>query len=145
MIWKIIPGFTKYAVSEFGEIKRLASPYRNRGKRLLPERLLKLSPSGPYLAVKVLRDVDEKFVTKRVHVLVALAFHGKHPKNKPWALHSNDKKHDNRPQNVYWGCPELNAKDMKRNGISTAKLGHGRAAGLLNPRGGGSSPLPSAN
>ena len=51
----------------------------------------------------------------RVHRLVAMAFHGLPPDGATMCRHLNDKKHDNRPENLAWGTHPDNIKDKVRN------------------------------
>lgn len=102
--WQTIPGYSAYQASDDGRVRRIAT-----GKEI------RAIPNGPYLGLSVKCDVSEKFVRRRVHVLVTLAFHGPRPLGKI-ALHRNDIKSDNRSGNLYWGTHSGNQYDAIRNG-----------------------------
>jgi len=53
-----------------------------------------------------------------VHQLVCRAFHGLAPEGKPFALHRNGDKIDNRAANLYWGDAQDNTDDRVRHGRS---------------------------
>jgi hypothetical protein len=60
---------------------------------------------------------------------VAAAWHGPPPPDRPWVLHVDDNRWDNRPSKLYYGTPKQNAEDSVKNGhtlkgaaVNTAKL-----------------------
>lgn len=52
-----------------------------------------------------------------VHRLVCLAFHGKPPPGKPWALHKDDDHTNNNEDNLYWGNASNNMYDRVANRV----------------------------
>lgn len=69
-IWRIIPNFENYAVSNFGRVKRITPNHRTAVNRLLK----------PWLSKKGYPTVSLGHSLKReVHVLVAIAFLGPYP------------------------------------------------------------------
>jgi len=83
-VWRIIPSFEKYAVSNFGRVKRVTPAFGTRPGRLLTPWL---SRKG-YPTVHVGRK-------REVHVLVALAFLG--PRPEGYEINHKDAK----PANSY--------------------------------------------
>ena len=52
----------------------------------------------------------------KVHVLIALTFHGPPPTPKHCALHKDDDRYHNHYKNIYWGTKKQNAIDRSING-----------------------------
>src|SRR5258706_3234173 len=126
MIWKTIPGFSNYEISENGQIRRsINSTAKGRGWwQKKPGELLNLfiGHGNDYLSVKLCKD-DRKNKVYQIHVLVAISFHG--PKKEPHlcALHKDDNKYNNHYSNIYWGTKGNNAVDRSKNGkCGRAKL-----------------------
>jgi hypothetical protein len=95
-LWQPIPGFDGYEASSEG---------RTKG----PHKIHK-----PWVGVRYL-EVKVRNKTKRVHRLVALAFHGE-PEPGMQCLHRDDNPFNNRPENLYWGTPQQNMDDRTSNG-----------------------------
>lgn len=92
-----------YEVSSLGRIRRL-NPCRT------------LSPSANtsgHLALRLWSDGTP--TNALLHRLVCEAFHGPPPEGKPWALHKDDDKSNNTPENLYWGTRRDNQRDAVRN------------------------------
>ena len=64
-----------------------------------------------------------------LHRVICEVHHGPPPEKKPNALHRNDVRLDNRPENLYWGDQKDNAADRIRNGKEPDRSGvnNGRA------------------
>ena len=123
-MWKPIPGFLGYEVSDLGRIR---SWRRRNGCGSAPSkpriRRLARRPNG-YEQV-TLRTVNGP-QTMLVHCLVLLAFVGPCPPGQE-TLHDNDKRHDNRVENLYWGTKLDNEHGKIANGTTNRGGRHGMA------------------
>lgn len=63
-------------------------------------------------------------VTKSVHRLVCMAFHGMPPVATMEVRHLNGNPMDNRPQNLCWGTPQENWQDKRTHGRATVGEKH---------------------
>lgn len=99
-VWLSVPGFSGYEVSNNGRVRR-------------GSRMLRLRRLGPYLAVNLRHDGVIK--TRRVHQLVAEAFHGPRPPGME-CLHGPLGALVNTPENLSWGNRRQNVHDMRRDG-----------------------------
>lgn len=104
MLWKPIPGFLDYEVSESGDVRR--GP-----KRLTPERTqgngrkrFSLSKGGRLYRLKA-------------HQLVALAFIGPPPFSGAEVCHRDGFHHNNHYSNLRWGSGESNANEAAKHKI----------------------------
>jgi hypothetical protein len=93
--WRGIPGFEEYEASSFGRIRRVDS-----GRVLKPV----IDSDGRH-RVNLWRA--NKYRTRRVHQLVALAFHGPQPDGTEVA-HLDGNVGNNRPSNLAWCTPKEN-------------------------------------
>lgn len=105
IIWKKMPNFSRYEISEFGKIRTVYRVLKGHEEK-----------SG-YTSYSLTNDLG-KTRTIRAHVAVATAFHGPKPNNKHYAIHWDDDKANNYYKNIRWGTPTENKKDEKRNGRS---------------------------
>lgn len=110
-IWKSIPYWPKYEVSNMGRVRRIAGPdargYINK------EKILRPSPKGD---AKVTLSDWPRYKSEKVARLVLFAFVGPAPKGTE-ACHENDDKQDNRLSNLRWDTHRANGKDAIRNGL----------------------------
>lgn len=123
-VWRPVLGLEKrYAVSSLGRIKRIAYtqdlPVRSSPDKLWPVHLpeMLLAPyvgRAGYLAVS-LHGSGKRSKTHALHVIVCEAFHGARPEGM-FALHGDDNKTNNVPDNLRWGTPRENVQDAITNG-----------------------------
>ncbi len=103
--WRPVVGFeTKYVVSDAGRVANVAR------RRLLKQFV---DASGYYRLG--LRDADGVRRNRRVHVLVAEAFHGPRPSGFV-VRHLDGDSLNNRQDNLAWGTVLENAADMRAHG-----------------------------
>lgn len=107
--WFEIPGYAGYAANRKGEVLTKKTRNSTLGGN-----------AGRYLKVDVYRDGDEKSTLRYVHDLVCRAFHGP-PKKGQVVLHKNNKRKDNRPNNLKWGTQQQNVKDAYKDGLKVSK------------------------
>jgi len=105
--WKPVVGYEGlYEVSSKGQIRGLKS-----GK------VLKLHDDrNGYGHLLVTLCKKGKSRTCFVHRVVAKAFHGPQPPNKPYVCHKDGNAANNTPQNLYWGTSKQNCSDAKIHG-----------------------------
>jgi hypothetical protein len=119
-IWKQIPEFSLYEISNYGEIKTFN--WKNTGQ----ERIMKPALDGcGYLRTVLKRDSDGKLCTVKVHRLVAQTFL-ENPENKPVVNHINGIRNDNRLFNLEW-CT------IRENSLHSFKIGISSNKGERNP------------
>lgn len=105
-LWQTVPSFPSYQASSAGRIRKAGkSGY-----------VLTQSLDGDYLRVG-LSHLNKKY-TRRVHVLVCEAFHGKRPKGKV-VRHLDGNQQRNVPINLAYGTQKENIEDMKAHGTYT--------------------------
>lgn len=104
--WRPVVGWSNYYVSDQGRVMSTKWT-KSRIKKTF------LDPAG-YPCVQLC--VNNTVTARRVHRLVAEAFHGPRPVGRE-CRHLNDVKTDNRAVNLAWGTPSENCQDRVRNGI----------------------------
>lgn len=103
-VWKIIPDYPKYEVSNYGRVRSFTG--KKNGK------LLKNTiTNGGYLQVNL------QGKTKLVHTLVLLTFEGERPEGKE-TRHLNGNQKDNTLTNLTYGTPNENHKDKIEHGTT---------------------------
>lgn len=101
-VWKDIPGYEgRYQVSDAGRVRSLKT---GRG-------LVLATVSGGYAAVSL-----GKNASRTVHRLVALAFLGPAPEDKPLVLHRDGDRKNNLLSNLRYGSHYDNISDARRHG-----------------------------
>lgn len=118
--WRDIPGYEgHYQVSDDGQVKSLARTYVTRGGVTKPirERILRAAvpPRDPYPRV-VLRDPAGHARTRKIHQLVASAFHGPSPFVSAHVCHNDGDSTNNHPDNLRWDTCSENGRDTVRHG-----------------------------
>lgn len=124
--WKDVKGYEGlYQVSNFGNVRslprtkvRVDGIIRHDKGKLLP-----LSNSHGYTAVRLHKPHDFKGRLFRVHILVAGAFIP-NPENKPFIDHINTIRDDNRVENLRWCTAKENSNNpisLERNRLSSRK------------------------
>lgn len=128
-VWKPIPGWDGYEASSFGRVRSVdmmiakvwyggvRKPALHRG-RVLSSR--KCSRTG-YFKVSVSIRSTRKSVTKSVHQLVCLAFHGEKPDWAECVAHNNGNRDDNTPDNLRWATNKQNAEDRIAHGTNAVR------------------------
>lgn len=126
-IWKIIEEFPNYSVSNMGRVRNNTTnkilcglaiysgrPYRTYAQ----SKGIGDNTSVTYMVELWGKDVFGRMIKRRFVIarLVLMLFVGPPPKNKPFALHKNDIKYDNRVENLYWGDANENRNDAIKNG-----------------------------
>lgn len=108
-IWKPILGAEgRYEVSSLGRVRSLP-------REKTPGGILKAhSNRKGYQQVTISRNGKGR--TKRVHVLVAQAFHGPRPFDGAHVRHLNGNPADNRAENLRWGTASENNRDTIEHG-----------------------------
>ena len=123
-IWKALPGGPGVEVSTLGNVRTLDRVTSNEKITCFTKgRVLKqqLKYNG-YMQIRI--PVDEKWVTKLVHRLVAQAFIP-NPNNLPQINHKDCDPTNNNVDNLEWCTSSYDAKYREKHGISRAEAaGH---------------------
>ena len=101
-IWKDVPEFENYQVSNFGRVKskERVQPTGNNGSRILPERILKPSKTNRnYLRITLCKNGKQYYFS--IHRLVALTFIP-NPMNKQTVDHIDRNTLNNNVSNLRW-------------------------------------------
>lgn len=113
MIWKIIPSFDVYEVSEYGNVRRCRAGIK--GARL--GRIMKPYIRADGYAMYILRR-DNQSYHKKAHQLVAEAFIGPKPFPKAEVCHNDGSRNNDHFSNLRWGTVLENKSDMISHGRS---------------------------
>ena len=109
-IWREIPGYPAYEVSDQGRVRRRCSENRwAAGHVLRPASM----PSGHRYVL--LTDSSGSTRKQFVHRLVAQTFIGPAPFAGAMVLHHDDIPFNNTPANLYWGTYAENVADARLN------------------------------
>ena len=122
-IWKDIEGFEGlYQVSDEGRIKSLPREivYKDGRKKILKEKILEnVKNDLGYYFVQLYKNGEKS--RKKVHRLVAEAFI-QNPNNLPQVNHKDERKTNNRVENLEWCTHEYNMNYGTRNERMKEKL-----------------------
>lgn len=117
-VWKSIPGYTYYSVSNHGRIKSEGRyvDKGNHGKVWFPERILSQFIRSKYLCVNLYED--KKGTTKSVHSIVAISFvDNPDPVHKTQVNHIDCDKKNNHYKNLEWVTPKENTHHAIKTGV----------------------------
>jgi hypothetical protein len=131
-IWKPIPGFPGYEVSDHGQVRSYwkIEPFgQGNGTRSvlknIPQRLKTPSLSaGGYKMVHLMRGGHTN--TRTIHRLVLLAFVGSRPDGMQ-CRHLDGNQLNNHQPNLQWGTCKENSEDRDAHGTTPKGEGHYRA------------------
>jgi hypothetical protein len=121
-IWKPCVQDERYAVSNFGRVKRVVATLRHP----LRESCLKqqINTNG-YAEVSFFQD--EKIRRYRVHQLICRAFHGDPPTPKHEPNHKDHVRTNNRAENLEWTTRKENLQWAKMHGRNNRGSRNGRS------------------
>lgn len=117
MEWRKIPGFSRYEVSDDGQVRCVVA--QRRWKPGL--RKSSLTDKG-YRRIALISDEGRQTMF-RVHRLVALVFLGPPPSPSHQTAHNNGNRSDNRVQNLRWATAAENIGDKAVHGTNTGFVG----------------------
>jgi len=128
MIWRQIPDWDRYEVSDGGGVRSrdMLVGAKGASKAVRKGRVLtQAKTSRGYLVVTLTRGCTHQQFS--VHRLVALVFHGPPPHDKTHVLHSDGDPTNNSASNLRWGSPADNHVDTERHGRRRKGEGHPQA------------------
>lgn len=116
-LWKNIPEYDNYMISNYGRIKSLAREVLKKGNRyptIKQEELLtpQYDKDG-YQIIGLVKNGENRSSTKRIHRLVCEAFN-EHPEGKDVVDHIDRNKSNNTASNLRW----VNSLENSLNGVS---------------------------
>lgn len=118
-IWKVIPEFPDYAVSSHGNVKRITACHGTRPGKIAKPRTLR-----GYSTVRVRKD--NKYHSRGVHSLVAMAFIGPRPHGMV-VNHKDTNKANNHFSNLEYCTQYENVHHAISNGLDSKGEKHGFA------------------
>ena len=117
MIWRVIPGWDRYEVSDTGRVRSRDMVVGAKGGAIATRKgreLLLVRKTNGYWAVTLTDGKNRR--QEVVHRLVALAFHGPAPYDNAHVLHGDGDKNNNTVDNLRWGTAADNHADTDRHG-----------------------------
>lgn len=117
MIWRVIPGWERYEVSDTGRVRSRDMIVGAKSGAIATRKGRELSlvrKTSGYLAVTLTDGKNRR--QEAVHRLVALAFHGAAPYDSAHVLHGDGDKNNNAVDNLRWGTAADNHADTERHG-----------------------------
>jgi len=116
-IWKNIPSYSNYMISNLGRIKSLPKEYIRKGDRYYQikqeELLTPQYDKDGYQIIGIIKDGELRASTKRIHRLVCEAFNT-HPIGKDIVDHIDRNKSNNKASNLRW----VSSLENSLNGVS---------------------------
>lgn len=118
-IWKSIPDFYEYEVSDEGQVRRAIETKTCAGKVIPKHTILKPKIKSNGYTEYGLKNDDgiKKYVLG--HRLVAITFLGKQPKRGYIVCHNNGIRNDNRVSNLRWDTNSGNQLDKVSHGTDS--------------------------
>lgn len=117
-VWMPIPEFVGlYEASSHGRIRTVERHVRNGegSSRVLSSKIRATAINKKDGYEYTTLSVNRKCFSRKVHRLVASAFHGECPEGCV-CCHNNGDKLDNRPENLRWDTLKSNSEDMLKHG-----------------------------
>lgn len=127
-LWRPIPGYPAYEISNYGQIKRLKMP-DSLGRNYRPEKNLKVIDHSGQMIVELFNEGQGRQYA--VHILVLTIF-DRVPIKGEWGLHWDDDHTNNYIGNLRWGTPKENSQDAIRNGSLGTGSSAAQATGWAN-------------
>ena len=122
-MWKPIPNFEGYEVSDLGEVRSWRPRNGRGGLAPSPTTLTQTKfADSDYVRVGMKNSLTNNHMTRRVHQLVLEAFIGPCPAGHV-VMHLNDICNDNRLINLKYGTSKENHADMKAKGRNKNCIG----------------------
>ena len=115
MEWRIAVGYPDYAVSENGDVLRVAPDRYNREPSGKPQS----QQEGKKGYKHVSMSVDGKAKTVRIHRIVAVTFIGPQPTSRRIVAHYDGNPSNNHRSNLRWAMRTENWDDALRHGTAT--------------------------
>lgn len=112
IIWKTIPQYSRYKVSNTGLVKSLYPCDYHRGDYILKPRRKAQHPYPMYMVV----GDDGKRRCVYLHCLVVRAFYGEKPFPTAVIRHLDGNPLNNSPENLIWGTVKENVLDTIKHG-----------------------------
>lgn len=123
--WRIVSEFPDYAVSDLGQVKRIAPARTSAAGRVLKQNTI-----HGYRYVGLCKD--GAVYSRRVNRLVCIAFHGDPPTPEHHAAHGDNDRANNVLSNLRWATCSENMLDKRAHG--TAPFGDRNGARLYPER-----------
>jgi hypothetical protein len=117
--WKTIPGFSRYEVSNKGQIRILKSKNSSGFYNIDPPRIMGLNHHRDgYRGISLIRDIDSKRIGRGVQRWMLMAFNPVDNCEVLEVRHKNGVPDDNRLSNLEWGTRKQNGEDRIKHGTS---------------------------
>lgn len=118
-IWKDIAGFPNYQASSFGNIRSNITGTRMKFCKNHPDH-------RGYYQVSLTMSPAQR-ITRKVHTLVCIAFHGQKPTDAHTVNHKDGNKLNNTPENLEWATRQKQSQHFydELNGKAKRPRGHG--------------------
>jgi len=118
--WLPVVGFSEYAVSNLGRVKRVIADKKNHVCRVLKPWL---NNKGYQIVNLCDSSGQKKHLVSRI---VCAAFHGAAPTEKHEVAHNDGDQSNNYAQNLRWATRSENMEDSRKHGTMAIGSRHGR-------------------